>query len=146
MNVNNHREQKIELLLGILQSMLSYVRRREVQRKLSDLGLRYSKYQPTDEELQCLQESYGYFWLNEEFRKGKSRAEIILAFNRNRKADPENYYTPDGRPMTISLFKTCVTSCEDMFPDMNEESAGAGEYLEDFDLEFQPDSIFEFND
>lgn len=141
-----HKEQKLEMLLDLLHSLLPYIRKHEIKRRIARSGIYYSRYQPTDKDIECLQKTSGYFWLNQKFRSGRSRADIILDFNRNRRTDPENYCTPDNRPMTLSLFEICIRSYEEMYLNIGEDLEDSEEYPEQLDYDFQPDSNFEFKD
>lgn len=61
-----------------------------------------------DAKTRWMQESKGVQWVRAQIAKGKSRALIIEEFNELHDADPENYSTRDGKPLSKGvLSKWC---------------------------------------
>lgn len=59
------------------------------------------------------EQSKGYNWVRAQLAKGKSRALIIEEFNELHAADPENYSTREGKPLSKGVLSKW---CREMNP------------------------------
>lgn len=62
----------------------------------------------TEARLEWFEKSVGFQWVKKQIHRGKTRAEIIEAFNELHEIDPENYSTRDGKPMSKGVLSKWV--------------------------------------
>ena len=66
-----------------------------------------------DAAISWREQSKGYNWVRTQLAKGKSRALILEEFNELHAADPENYSTREGKPLTKGVLSKW---CREMNP------------------------------
>lgn len=77
------------------------------------VGIEAASIARQEAKIRWAEESKGYAWVRTQLAKGKSRALILEEFNELHAADPENYSTREGKPLSKGVLSKW---CREMNP------------------------------